>query len=350
MAVKVLSDFLIASVQDMGRTGYAAYGYRQCGACDKYAMVLANLLCGNIEDCDQAAVIEMALAGGSFEFTCTTVFSITGADVTVKLDDRIVPSYQGILAKKGQVLTISQPEKGFRTYLAVYGGICVPKVLGSRSTDATCGIGGYEGRNLQKGDQLPTQDASDFLQHLRKKKPDLMTEEVISSGLVPFFTIPEQEWWLKRISPSMRSVDGQLIPVLRVVAGPQEELFTREGRDTFWRRAYKISAKSNRMACRMEGEKLETLSGSDIISDAIVEGSVQVASDGMPIVMQADHQTTGGYAKIGTVIRPDLSLLAQKKPGDLVGFSYVTVEEARELFLKEAGKIRKLKTRFLQYV
>lgn len=122
--------------------------------------------------------------------------------------------------------------------------------------------------------------------------------------------------------------------MLRVVPGPQSEYFTEKGQKTFAEQAYTVTQDSNRMACKLTGEAIEFVTSGDIISDGITTGSVQISSSGMPIVMLADHQTTGGYAKIGTVISTDIPAIGQRKPGEKVRFSYISVEEAQKLNLE----------------
>lgn len=322
MALEVISAGPLVTVQDLGRGGMGSLGYRRCGACDKYAMQIANILAGNIEKSDTAAVLEFTLSGGTIRFTKDGMIALTGADMSPKLDSKSVRMYQSIEVRAGQTLELGFAADGIRTYLAVDGGIDTEPVLGSRSTDNTCGLGGVRGRALQAGDVLKTGE---------------------SIGIKTVFSITDDMFWLKKPSYPYRSVGNQLIPVLRVVAGPQEDAFTEEAKENLRRGVYKVTADSNRMACKLEGMALATKAGADIISDGIVEGSIQVAANGQPIVMLADHQTTGGYAKIGTVISTDIPAIAQRRPGECVGFTYITPEESGEAYKKEVRKLKWLK-------
>lgn len=326
MALEIIETGPLTTIQDGGRIGYGKYGYRRCGACDKYAMRLANILAGN-ED-DRAAVLEFTLSGGKIRFTEDTVIAVTGGDMSSALDGIPFAMYQPKVVRAGQTLTLGFARTGLRTYLAVCGGLCTPDVMGSCSTDTACGIGGLKGRALASGDVIAT-----GLQHYMEDLQDREEE----------FALTADQFWLKQPSYPYRSVGSQLVPVMRVVPGPQENAFTKEGREQLWRGVYQVSADSNRMACRLQGPVLETKKGSDIISDGIVEGSIQVASGGQPIVMLADHQTTGGYAKIGTVISSDLSAIAQRRPGESIGFQYITAQEAAEAYRKEERKLEWLK-------
>jgi len=321
MAVEFLSDSPLATIQDTGRIGCARYGYRRCGACDAWAARIAGLLCGNEIQSGQDAVIEFTLRGGSLRFTENTLFAVTGADCDLLLDDVAVPMHQSLIAQAGQILKIGAAKTGLRIYLAVRGGIALAPVMGSRSTDTGCCLGGYEGRKLRMGDSLPVQSCSSgHCQTLPRAFP----------------TSPPGR---------VRWVGTEKIPVLRVVPGPQDELFSEEAGQLFCRNIYEIGSDSNRMGCRLVGATIPVPS-EDMISDPIVEGSVQISSGGLPIVMMADHQTTGGYPKIGTVIHSDLPVLAQKRPGERVAFSFVTVEEAQVIRRRDEAMFKELEQWF----
>ena len=154
MNLHVISPGPLTTVQDAGRTGYAARGFRTCGAADGYAMRTANLLAGNPQAAG-AAVLEMTLQGGKYQFDGDAVFALAGADMPAALDGRPVPAYTPLLARAGQVLAIGAARSGLRGYLAVFGGVDTPPVLGSRSTDLKCRMGGLDGRALKAGDVLP---------------------------------------------------------------------------------------------------------------------------------------------------------------------------------------------------
>ena len=151
MNLHVISPGPLTTVQDAGRTGYAARGFRTCGAADGYAMRTANLLAGNPQAAG-AAVLEMTLQGGKYQFDGDAVFALAGADMPAALDGRPVPAYTPLLARAGQVLAIGAARSGLRGYLAVFGGVDTPPVLGSRSTDLKCRMGGLDGRALLAAD------------------------------------------------------------------------------------------------------------------------------------------------------------------------------------------------------
>ena len=311
MGIEVLRPGALTTVQDSGRTGYAARGYPACGACDRAAMILANLLAGNP---GETAVLECTWTGPALRFEEETVGALSGADMNAFLNGVCVETGRPFHIPAGGVLELGTAAAGLRTYLAVHGGITVPPVLGSRSTDLRSRIGGLEGRALRAGDRLPAAGCPES-----PRKARLLTER--RERL--------EDWTLGPRTPQCWSGDKRM-PVLRAVPGPQEERFTEKALKTFFREIYRLSPDSDRMAARFEGPKLETAGGADILSDGVVEGSVQVSAGGMPMVMLADHQTVGGYAKIATVIPCDIPALAQLRPGEEARFRAVSREAGME--------------------
>ncbi|MDD6615845.1 MAG: biotin-dependent carboxyltransferase family protein [Lachnospiraceae bacterium] len=286
MSLKVLVPGALTTVQDLGRYGYQQSGMPCSGVMDQDAFRTANELLGNSPD---AAVLEHTLFGGGYQFTSDTIIALTGADMAPTLNGAPCPMYRPVAAASGSVLMLGMAKSGCRTYLAAAGGIDVPVVLGSRSTNLKCRIGGYQGRVLQAGDILLTGESSVSYDEIadRTAEPPLFSSEI----------------------------------TVRVIEGPQADYFTEKGLQTFYQETYTVSEQSDRMGCRMDGPAIESIRGTDIISDGIVFGSIQVTSAGQPIILMADRQTTGGYAKIATVYSRDLPLLAQCKPGDKVHFS-----------------------------
>lgn len=329
MALEIMKTGILATVQDLGRRGFAAQGFRESGACDKYSMKVANLLAGNLDRPDQAAVLEFTMNGGAIRFTSPEILALAGADMAPALNGHPVPMYRPMLISPGDVLTLEPAGRGLRLYLAIYGGFRVPKIMGSRSTDLSCHIGGYGGRALKAKDVLES-EASD------REKEDLASR---LRGWEDAWALSPEEEWLRLPSNHYRYKEGERLVVLRTVAGPQEEAFTSRGMEDFVSGVYRLSEKCDRMACRLKGPRIETVQSSDILSDGIMEGSVQVASDGLPMVMLADHQTTGGYAKIGTVISTDVPALAQLRPGQQVVFEFVKPWEGIRAYRKEERKL-----------
>ena len=302
MKLHVLAPGPQTTVQDRGRFGYLASGIGTCGVMDTDAYDAANYLVGNRRG---EAVLEATLAGPSIRFEADCICAVTGADMDTKIGGRPVEPYRPFWVQAGQVLTMGCARTGCRGYLAVQGGFDVPVVMGSRSTDLKCAIGGLEGRALRVGDVLTVPDESLSTVMDRKRRPPVLSQSV----------------------------------TVRVVLGPQADAFTEDGIRTFWTSTFSLSSKSDRMGLRMDGPSIETKHGSDIVSDGIALGAIQVTSAGQPIILMADRQTPGGYAKIGTVCSADLSKLAQLKPGGTVRFEEITVEEAQKLLRKRKWRV-----------
>lgn len=331
MSIAVLEAGPLTTVQDAGRAGYAARGFRTCGACDGYALRVANLLAGNGDA--GLAVLEMTLRGGAFRFEEDAVFALAGAELQPLLDERPVPCFAPVFAPAGSTLRLAAARTGLRGYLAVFGGIDTPPVMGSRSTDLKCRLGGLEGRALRAGDILPVgadgAAARARWQSIKARGADRPLGD-------PAARAPARPW---------RFCAGQKTPLFRAVAGPQTRAFTPEGLRTFTETTYTLTPDCDRMACKLRGAVIGTVRGADIISDGIVAGSVQVSANGQPIVMLADHQTTGGYAKIATVIGADLPSLAQLRPGQTLAFTFVTAAQAVAAARQQAARLEQIRER-----
>lgn len=286
------------SVQDAGRLGFQAYGVPVCGALDGPALRLANALVGNAAN---AAALELRLAGPVFEVTGGPArLALTGADAVIEVEQ------DGQTQRFGPWRAIDIPERARvrigplrgsgGAILGFAGGIDVPVVLGSRATDLKGRFGGHQGRALAAGDVV---------------------------GLGPS---PLHGPCLELQSPPSLAFGG----TLRVVLGPQAEAFTEEAIATFLGTAYRVSREADRMGLRLEGVPLGFRHGADIVSDGIVTGSIQVPGSGLPILLLADHQTIGGYAKIATVISADLAAAGRLLPGAGIRFAAVSVAQAEE--------------------
>ena len=303
----VISPGALSTIQDEGRYGYMSTGFSPGGAMDSYSMKIANILVGNAPG---DGVIEMTMIGASVKFDCTTVIAVTGADMEPDINGKSIKMYSSVEVQSGDVLTFHAAVSGMRCYLAVAGGFDLPIVMGSMSTNLKCAIGGFEGRKLMRGDEIPLRCS-------------------VSHELIGRRKIPEPE------------KNGDSI-VVKVMLGPQDDYFTDKGIETFLSSEYTVSDKSDRMGVRLEGEAVENKNGVDIISDAIATGAVQIPASGTPIIMMADRQTTGGYAKIATVISADLRKIAQARPGTKIRFEAVSEKEAVRLKKKDEKKLKLL--------
>ena len=309
MSITILNPGMLTSVQDLGRIGYQQYGVSVSGVMDPRSASIANILVDNDEG---EAVLECTMMGPHLRFDAPNIIAITGGDLGATLDGQSIDTYRAVPVNAGQTLRFTMLRTGCRAFVAFAGGLDIPLVMGSRSTDMKAKIGGYQGRKLQKDDVIA----------FRAPKTDLKNLGV--RHISPEF-VPRAEY------------------KLRVVLGPQDDAFTEKGLFDFKSALYTVTQDSNRMAAKLNGAAIEARVGVDILSDGIVEGSVQVSANGQPIVMLADHQSTGGYAKIATVIPCDIPTLAQVRPGQLVGFRVVTVEEGTAACKKEKDKWAYLK-------
>ncbi|HEY3423470.1 MAG TPA: biotin-dependent carboxyltransferase family protein [Negativicutes bacterium] len=299
--ITVIQQGDFTTIQDEGRWGYQAWGMPVAGAMDRYAYRIANLLAGNKKG---AAVIEMTGVGAAFKFDEEQLIAVCGADMQGKINGAPLDNWSSLLVPKRGEIRFGAAATGYRTYLAIRGGIDVPSVLGSRSTYTGAKIGGYEGRILRQGDVLYVGQDSEA-QALSQK--------------LPFQYIPHYgaEW------------------NLRVLLGPQDNLFTQEAIDTFFTGTYTVAAPSDRVNYQLTGPRIPTIGKADIVSDAVGLGAIQIPAYGMPYIVAADHGTTRGFAKLGYVIQVDLAKLAQAKPGDKVRFTSVTEPEAVEALTNE---------------
>lgn len=287
------------TVQDPGRHGFQAYGVPVCGALDPVALRLANALVGNAPD---QAALELRLAGPSFEVLDSPIrIAIAGAAATIEVTlgetTERYEAWRAVDVPAGGRVRIGALRDSGCAVLAVSGGVDAPPVMGSRSTDLRGRFGGHQGRALAGGDHLP-----------------------IGTPDAPINACPEL--------PNPPKAPEKI--ALRVVLGPQAEAFTEVARETFLGTPYRVSREADRMGMRLEGPALSFEKGADIVSDGIATGSIQVPGSGLPIVLLADHQTIGGYAKIATVISADLALAGRVLPGAEIHFRAVSVAEAEE--------------------
>jgi biotin-dependent carboxylase-like uncharacterized protein len=287
--IRVRAPGPLTTVQDLGRPGLAHLGVPTAGAVDRRALGLANRLVGNPPE---AAALEVTLAGPELEWEEGGWVALTGGRVDARLDGRPVPMDVGVRVEAGQVLAVGTVTSGLRAYLAVRGGIDVPQVLGSRSTDTLARIGPPP---LAEGARLPVGDRTQGDPFLQVAPAPAVEEE----------------------------------PVLTAVRGPRDDLFTAGALRTLIGAAWTVSSDSDRTGIRLDGPALERRRTVELASEGMVEGALQVPPDGHPILFLANHPTTGGYPVIAVVAGRDLPLAAQARPGTRLRFRFVSVEAAR---------------------
>ncbi|RDV00368.1 biotin-dependent carboxyltransferase family protein [Trinickia dinghuensis] len=308
--IEVLSSSALATVQDHGREGYLRYGVGTAGAMDRLALAVGNLLLGNPDD---AAAIEIPMFPFRIRFLDDLDFAITGADCTARLGDKDVLPWWTTHAQKGDVLTIGVPANGTRCYLSLAGGVDVPVVLGSRSTQLRGQFGGYEGRQLHKGDVLK---AIGF-------KPGGGRDAAARRagfGMVP----PEHALPAPVATPCAEAGET----VVRVLTAAEYDCYAPKSIEAFWSEGWKVTPQSDRYGYRLEGPTLTPTHHIEKRSHGIVPGVIQVPHNGQPIIQLRDAQPSGGYPKIGTVIEADLWRLAQARIGTKIRFVRTTYPDA----------------------
>jgi biotin-dependent carboxylase-like uncharacterized protein len=308
--LKVIQPGLHTTIQDVGRFGFQSVGVPVSGALEVEWLRLANALVGNPQE---TAGFEILLAGPNFEVCADSVVVAvagSGAELDIRGDQpRRVPAWQSVRLRRGQVIGVRAPQSAACCYLAVAGGFAIAPCLGSLSTYVRGGLGGFQGRELRAGDEVPL---------ALERAPD---------------------------RPAARA-DGAALDVppgpIRVILGPQRDCFTAAAIDAFLGSEYIISDNADRMGMRLVGPTLAHRDGYDIVSDGIATGAIQVPGSRQPIVLLADHQTTGGYPKVATVISADLPAVGRRRPGDRLRFAAVDVATAERLRREREALLRKV--------
>ncbi|MGW7530805.1 5-oxoprolinase subunit C family protein [Amycolatopsis sp. NPDC054798] len=280
-ALEIVSTGSLALVQDLGRPGYAHLGVPPSGALDTAALRLGNRLVGNAED---AAGIETVLGGLTVQAAASCTAAVTGPPVAVSVDGQETGSHTPIPLRPGQKLTIGRPDSGLRCYLTVSGGIAVPPVLGSRSTDVLSGLGPSP---LSAGAVVPLGPATGV-----PSGADVVAAAPVPAQLaVPVLLGPRDDWF----ADAVNALNAQ----------------------------WTVTAESNRVGVRLDGpplRRVSTVANSELPSEGVLTGAIQVPPNGLPLVFLADHPTTGGYPVVAVVRRESLGALAQARPGTLVRF------------------------------
>jgi biotin-dependent carboxylase-like uncharacterized protein len=292
--IRILAPGLQTTIQDLGRPGHGVMGVSPSGAADRTSLRLGNLLVGNPKS---FSALEMTLLGGSFEFHSRAVIALTGADFEARLDGRPLDLWAAHEVRPGQVLRCGTARDGARGYLCVAGGLKVPLVLGSASTHLASGLGGWHGRALREGDEIP-----------------------IAPTSAPFQARRVGAETIEMLLPRKR---------LRVTAGPHFAAFPEEARRIFFESAWQVSQQSNRLGLRLEGPALAP--AGEIVSAGVCLGTVQVTSAGQPIILFVEQQTTGGYPQLACVASVDHASLGQLCPSDEVSFELIGEGEAVRL-------------------
>ncbi len=316
MSLRIVTGGLQTTVQDLGRIGLQRSGIPVSGVMDRLAHRIGNMLVGNDEN---AATLEASLLGPAITFEQPQLIALTGGDLGATINGNEVPGWHAISVPEGATLRCGQPREGCRSYIAVAGGIDVPLVFGSRSTYLRAQFGGCDGRSLRSGDVLHIGTPSAASGNIRR-----------ALGGTGSATVAGR--WSIASSIRPRYTDD---PVVRLIPGAHHDLLDDESHDRLTAATYIISASSDRMGYRLGGVALTLREPVELLSEGVAFGTVQLPPGGEPIVLMADHQTTGGYPRIGEVASVDLPLIAQLKPGDRLRFRLITVAEAQAAYLAQ---------------
>ena len=304
---EVLEPGILTTIQDLGRYGFSQFGVPPSGALDTFSLRIGNLLVGNSEE---EACLEVTIMGLKLKVAREVTIAITGGDLFPTLNGEPLDMWRTHLLVEGDVVAFKKVRAGCRAYLAISGGFVVPKIMGSKSTYLSGRFGGLEGRRLRRGDVLYTSDIPAPLDKLGLRFPS--------------------DW-----IPTL----GKAI-LLRVIPGPQDHHFTKNGFETFYSTSYQVTSHCDRMGIRLEGPKIERRPDVEdsIISEGLISGAIQVPGDGKPIIILTEL-VTGGYTKIATIISTDLPKVAQLKPGDRVRFEPISIEEALLLLREQEERL-----------
>ena len=305
MGIRILKGGMMTTVQDLGRYGYQSQGFSVAGVMDVRSFKIANLLLDNPEN---EAVLEITLIGPTLEFTSATIIAITGGDFQPTINGEPAPMYTALYMNKGDVLKFWKRQNGKQRLYCFFQLSGYSGSDGKPMHQLKSGLGGFKGRKLE---------ADDYIGFRIKRR------------YLPFFLSRKLD---------MDEFD-QTEATLRVVMGPQDGMFSKQGIQTFLGSEYTVTNEFDRMGCRLEGPFIAPKKTSDIISDGIAFGAIQVPSHGKPIILLADRQTTGGYGKIATVASVDIPKLVQRKTDDKIHFKAITVQEAQALYVEEMKEL-----------
>lgn len=325
MSFKVLRPGLLSSLQDVGRIGYQKYGINVSGAMDVLSLRLANILVGNKET---EAALEITLTGPTLEFLSDSLIAITGGNLSPVIDGVAVKMNRPVAVIAGSVLKFGACKTGCRAYLAVAGGYDVPEVMGSKSTYLRGGLGGYEGRALQKGDLVDCGKPNPFGERLLHF---LLMKGAHSFRVANWFVSP------------LHMAEATLAAPIRLTKGMQIDAYKEECVQAFLEQKFTVTTSADRLGYRMQGPQIELAAPLEMISEVATFGSVQVPPDGNPIILMADHQSVAGYPKIAQVISTDLARVAQYKPGAKMSFELITIEEAEQICFTQERYLESIK-------
>lgn len=330
--VRIVRAGLCSTVQDRGRAEFRHLGVPLGGAMDSMSHELANRLVGNSAD---AATIEMTLTGDELQFVEDTLLAITGADMAPMLHDnhdssQLVAQHCPMVIPAGSHIRFQAARRGCRCYVAIAGGVDAPVVMGSRSTVLLAAFGGHCGRRLTAGDDLMVGVPSET---------GCRTFERLSTALSDAGRPVQPRWFVRPVD--LPNPDHA---TLRIVAGTHSSWLSPPGLERLLNSEFRVSSQSDRMGYRLTDQRLELEHREELLSEGVTPGTIQLPPDGNPILLMADCAPTGGYPRIGHVISADLGIAAQLRPGQLVRFAMVTLDQAQVFYRQQRLTLTKALT------
>jgi len=315
VSTKIIKQGIADSIQDAGRFGYQHLGINPNGVMDSIAAQTANILVGNII---HDAVIELHFPASAFLFQQQSIIAISGADFTAMINNVIIPINMPVIVQKNSVLRFSKIKEGARAYLAIRKGFNISQWLHSYSTNTKANAGGHLGRYLHKSDELQLNDTSNYSTLLNNHDCIILNWKADIKDL-----------YLQNHT-------------IRMIKGNEYDRLNESSKKILASSSFVISTQSDRMGYRMKGEKLILNNVQQLISTAVTKGTIQLLPDGQMIILMADHQTTGGYPRIGHVISTDISSLAQYPFNTAIHFTFIEQHEAEDLFFKQYQYLQQL--------
>ncbi len=311
MSLRVIKAGLLSTVQDSGRDAQSRLGVAPSGAMDRPALRLANALVGNAAN---AAALELTVLGPVLQFECDCVVALTGAPIDARIDTTQLPLWRPLRVPAGATLKLAGMRQGARSYLAIAGGLRAQHWLGSASVDLNAGIGSA----LRAGERF----------------------EIAAAPTPQWLAKPGLSWPTWSLAPT-HWFEAQQRP-LRVVPGVHFDALDAAARSALYGTRFRIGADSNRIGFRLQGATLELSKPLELVSEAVDFGTMQLPPGGDPIVLMAEHPTTGGYPRIAQVAAVDLPYLAQRRPGDDLYFEHIDAQQAECLLIRQEQALDEL--------
>lgn len=329
MSIQILKAGILDTVQDLGRFGFSHWGVNPGGAMDLHAARVANML---VDNDPGWALLEIHFPAPQILFEQTALVSICGADFCPMISSTAVPLWQPVIIPKNSILYFDRPVWGARAYIAFHGGLDIPEWLGGSGTHLKAGAGGWEGRKLERFDQIHLGETQ--LYYPGWQKEDL-----------PFTTIP----W----KAGMNDIYHPLLEI-RLLPGPEWSELNGQSQTKLETDLFFIDPRSDRMGYYLKGPALERTASTEMLSAGVTRGTMQLLPDGQCILLMADHQTVGGYPRIAQVVAADWAKLAQIKPGHSIKFRMISMEEAETLWIdQEEGRLlmqKSCKTNYSKWI